>query len=207
MKLRIEEILRERGKRNVDLAKGLGYTAAAVSRIVTGKTTPTLGTLEKMSKILNVPVWHLFVDPSTLGTGLSEGVVVIHDAPSDDDIVIPPLVAKIPAFDILGHMMKQKGMATFGGLLYHDIEDDSLEPQFMKGDCLALMAYPKGREIIVQGALCAVDTYSNGLLVRFVFSAEEGYILRSSDRVRYPDTFIPKEDVIRIYRRILMVRY
>lgn len=207
MKLRIEEILRERGKRNVDLAKGLGYTAAAVSRIVTGKTTPTLGTLEKMADILNVPVWHFFVDPATLGSGLSDDVVVIHDAPSDDDIVIPPLVAKIPAFDILGHMMKQKGIASFGGLFYHYIEDDSLEPQFMKGDCLALMAYPKGGEIVVQGSLCAVDTYSNGLLVRFVFSTEEGYILRSADRVRYPDTFIPKEDVIRIYRRILMVRY
>lgn len=207
MELRIDEILRERGLRNIDLANRLGYTPAAVSRIVNGKATPTLETLGRIADILDVPVWHLFVDPSTLGTGLSEDVVVIHDAPTEEDIVIPPLVAKIPAFDILGHMMKQKGMATFGGLVYHYVEDDSLEPQFMKGDCLALLAYPKGKEIVVQGSLCAVDTYSNGLLVRFVFTAGNGYILRSADRVRYPDTFIPKEDVIRIYRRILMVRY
>lgn len=207
MKLRIEEILREKGMKNIDLARILGYTPVAVSRLVNGKTLPTLKTLERISDALGVPVWQFFVDPSTLGSGLSDDVVVIHDAPSDDDVVIPPLVAKIPAFDILGHMMKQKGMATFGGLAYHYLEDDSLEPQFMKGDCLALLAYPKGREVIVQGLLCAVDTYSNGLLVRFVFSTEDGYILRSADRVRYPDTFIPKEDVIRIYRRILMVRY
>lgn len=206
MILRIEDIMRQKGIRNVDLVRELGYTPAAVSRIVKGKTAPTLATLEKIAKVLNVPVWHFFVDPDTLGSGLPGDVVVIHDSPSND-MSVPPLVARMPAFDILGHWMKQKNMPGFGGLVWHYIEDNSLEPQFMKGDCLALLPYPKDKEIVIQGTLCAIDTNSNGLLVRFLYKCDGGYILRSTDRVRYPDTFIPKKDVIRIYRHIFMVRY
>ena len=53
----------EKSISNVDLARLLGYTTVAISNMVTGKTLPSIKTLERISELIDVPAWHFFVDP------------------------------------------------------------------------------------------------------------------------------------------------
>lgn len=41
------------------LAEDIGVAAANVSAIETGKSLPTLGTLQRIAKVLDVPMWQL----------------------------------------------------------------------------------------------------------------------------------------------------
>ena len=52
--LNLKEILREKGIMSKDLADHLGITTVAVSKIINNKTTPSLGTLAKIAKFLNM---------------------------------------------------------------------------------------------------------------------------------------------------------
>ncbi|SHG04553.1 helix-turn-helix domain-containing protein [Dysgonomonas macrotermitis] len=60
MEFRIKEILKERGITALTLAKGIEMTQANLSNIMTGKTKPSLDTLEKIASALNVPITDLF---------------------------------------------------------------------------------------------------------------------------------------------------
>lgn len=52
--LHLKDILREKGLLSKDLADYLGITTVAVSKIINNKTTPSLGTLAKIAKFLNM---------------------------------------------------------------------------------------------------------------------------------------------------------
>ena len=60
MEFRIKEILKERGITALTLAKDIEMTQANLSNIMTGKTKPSLDTLEKIASALNVPITDLF---------------------------------------------------------------------------------------------------------------------------------------------------
>jgi len=63
MEFRIKEILKERGITALTLAKDIEMTQANLSNIMTGKTKPSLDTLEKIADALNVPITDLFERP------------------------------------------------------------------------------------------------------------------------------------------------
>ena len=65
MKLRIKEVLKEKGITAVSLAPIVGVTQPSMSNIINGKITPSLGTLEKIAIALGVGVWELFEQPVT----------------------------------------------------------------------------------------------------------------------------------------------
>lgn len=52
--LHLKELLREKGLMSKDLADYLGISTVAVSKIINNKTTPSLGTLAKIAKFLNI---------------------------------------------------------------------------------------------------------------------------------------------------------
>lgn len=54
VKLNIKEVLREKGVMSKDLADYLGITTVAMSKIINNKTTPSLGTLARIAKYLNM---------------------------------------------------------------------------------------------------------------------------------------------------------
>lgn len=60
MNLRIKEILGKNKITVTSFAKEIGITQANMSNIVNGKSKPSLETLEKIAKALNVEVWELF---------------------------------------------------------------------------------------------------------------------------------------------------
>ena len=63
MVFRLREIMEEKSMSNVELARKLDYTTVAISNMVTGKTFPSLKTLDKIAGLLGVPTWQFFVEP------------------------------------------------------------------------------------------------------------------------------------------------
>ncbi|MCR4800374.1 MAG: helix-turn-helix domain-containing protein [Bacteroidales bacterium] len=64
--LRVKELLKERGLTAKELAKQLGIAEASLSMQIKNGANPTLSSLEKIAKALDVPVYDLFEKPHTL---------------------------------------------------------------------------------------------------------------------------------------------
>jgi transcriptional regulator with XRE-family HTH domain len=60
MELRIKEVLKEKGLTSVWLASQIGITQPNTSNIVSGKSNPSLETLEKIANALDVSISALF---------------------------------------------------------------------------------------------------------------------------------------------------
>lgn len=54
MKLKLKEIIKEKGIKQKELAKTLGLTPTGFNLIVNNKTTPSIETLERIASILDV---------------------------------------------------------------------------------------------------------------------------------------------------------
>lgn len=75
--LNLKDILKEKGVMSKDLAEYLDISAVAMSKIINNKTTPSLGTLAKIAKFLNMK----------LSTLLGEEPLIINNA-NDDFIAL-----------------------------------------------------------------------------------------------------------------------
>lgn len=64
--LRVKELLKERGLTAKQLAQMLGIAEASLSMQIKNGANPTLSSLEKIAKALDVPVYELFEKPHTL---------------------------------------------------------------------------------------------------------------------------------------------
>lgn len=139
------------------------------------------------------------------------------DSPSEERKwapVVPQSMASMPDFDIVGHITKQMTGGNveklYSGTLdidaWHYIPDSDIE-DFCKGDCLGIKAYPEGKECIVPGKLYVIDTRLNGMLVRYLWKTEGGYEAATSKDGSRNSFMIADDDVIRIYRKLIMFRY
>ena len=85
--------------------------------------------------------------------------------------------------------------------------DNSNSPTYMPGDNIALASYPKGEERPRPGRFYVVDTYSNGFELGILYPTENGdFRMQKKNREEFPDFIIERDDIIRIYRVIMMVR-
>lgn len=89
--------------------------------------------------------------------------------------------------------------------MWHIVRDDSLLPDCKRGDLIGLNAYPLGHEAPIPGKLHAVDTNSNGIIIRKLFFSTEGY-RGVAPNTEYPDLEIKQDDIIRIYRIVCLAR-
>ena len=64
MELRIKEILKEKKITALSLAENVGMAQPSMSNIVNGKVMPSVETLEKISKALDVSFVDLFEHPN-----------------------------------------------------------------------------------------------------------------------------------------------
>jgi len=67
METRLKALLQEKGMMSKTLAVKMGISEASVSALVNGRSN-NLETLAKAAQCIDVPVWHLFVDPSEVST-------------------------------------------------------------------------------------------------------------------------------------------
>lgn len=85
--------------------------------------------------------------------------------------------------------------------------DNSNAPTYLPGDNIALTSYPKGEERPRPGRFYVVDTYSNGFELGILFPTDSGdFRMQKKNREEFPDFTIERDDIIRIYRVIMMVR-
>lgn len=86
MKYRIKEICKEKGIYLEQLASAIGTSQASISRIITGKGNPTIETLERIAKALDVSVFDLMGDTSEKVAGYVEYKGIIYRVNSFEDL-------------------------------------------------------------------------------------------------------------------------
>ena len=91
--------------------------------------------------------------------------------------------------------------------LWYRVQDESLAPRYEIGDLIALWAYPKGEEDPIPGKLYGINTLTNGLIIRKLFPAEDGYIARAVNKEDFPDYKVKATNVVQVYKIMLMVRF
>lgn len=129
--------------------------------------------------------------------------------------VITSSMARQPNFDIISNINNNNyanlnrlysGTACIDFWYYIDTND--LYPHYQKGDCLGLQAYDRGDLRIKTGDLYVVDTFRDGMITRRFRVNDEGDFVSYNFNDSDPQEFIiPKRDIIRVYKIILMFRY
>lgn len=77
MELRINDIMKEKGLTQKDVAEKLGIAQASLSAMLKGN--PTINTLEKIASVLGVPFIELFKEqPNVAGTPKNAEMICPH---------------------------------------------------------------------------------------------------------------------------------
>ena len=129
--------------------------------------------------------------------------------------ILPTTIAGRPDTDILKYVKNNYNNLELSHVIvldtpidmWHIIRDDAMFPTFKVGDKIALLAYNKGEENPIPGKIYAVDTTSNGLIIRKLVPEDNGsYVAKSLNEERYPDFIIKEEEIIRIFRIVYLGR-
>ena len=72
MKVRIREIMSEKGITSVELAEKIGVSKATISNLINNKTMPSIDTLGKIATALGVPDWQLFASKEEAANDVKE---------------------------------------------------------------------------------------------------------------------------------------
>lgn len=78
MKLRIKEIMIDKGVSSIDLASMIGVSRVTISNLINNKTMPSIDTLSKISNSLDVPIWQFFTSPTEIQTPKCNTITCPH---------------------------------------------------------------------------------------------------------------------------------
>ena len=154
-----------------------------------------------------VAAHHNIKDKEHQGVG---EIIIVEEAQKP---IIPSEWACKPNFDVIDKVFKNPDKVDKSRFIVLDnpvdiwieVRDDSLVPRAYRGDRLGLLVYPKGKEDPIWGKFHAIDTWSNGIVVRKLYPAEGGY-RGVSPNDEFPDLFIARENIISISRVVYVVR-
>ena len=110
---------------------------------------------------------------------INQGTALLEDNRAP---ILPTAVAGRPNVDILEYVQNNCNNLELSRIivldtpidLWHIIRDDAMFPKFKVGDKIALLAYNKGEENPIPGKTYAVDTASNGLIIRKLIPDNNG---------------------------------
>lgn len=105
-----------------------------------------------------------------------------------NDVTTSPIVHQFPTSDV-----------------WYPVFTDVMSPDYLPGDKVALFAYPKGEEEVLNNRAYVIDTKRNGTILCKLTKTDEGYIARYKNP-EYPNDFIKYTDVIRIYKVVGLIR-
>lgn len=150
------------------------------------------------------------------GAGAASHTQTEDEIPYAEQVpVVPATIVRQGEVDTLEYIQRNINMVEISSVRVDDanltiwlpMPDDCMAPEIRKGDRLGLWAYPNGKENPVPGKIYAVDTISNGFIVRYLFITADGdYIMRAHNRELYPDFVVKKDDVRQVYKKLIMVR-
>ena len=105
-----------------------------------------------------------------------------------NDVTTSPIVHQFPTSDV-----------------WYPVFTDTMSPDYLPGDKVALFAFPKGEEEVLNNRAYVIDTKRNGTILCKLTKTDEGYIARYKNP-EYPNDFIKYTDVIRIYKVVGLIR-
>lgn len=128
--------------------------------------------------------------------------------------VIPAKIVNAPDIDVYKYISDNENDLETAPVVqqfpdskaFYRIKTKAMEPSICAGDMLALAAYPKGFERIVPGDPYSVDTNTNGLVTRLLYNHPDGFLARSYNPEKYPDFVIAREEIIRVFRIVGLLR-
>ena len=180
----------------------------------------------KLSKFTKSTLFGFSIICATSAISLSSCGFTWGDHDDDDEVVSPPkrTYDYIMPFLTFGsyrskvdEYMQTKDVGSverfYSGTanidLWIQMSDRSLEPYIMQGDFIGFKAYPKSVYNIFQGDVYAIDTRFDGLKIRVIKNGDnpDTLLACSYNKQDYPDQVIRKEDIIRVYKKVLMFRY
>lgn len=201
-----------------ELSELIGVNKSYLSQILNGSTTLTNNFLNKLYNVDN----RINIDWIISGNGrMTEDYTHPPTHIEDDKIplseptelpVIPSNIVNEPQIDIFQYLIDNKTdrspvVQQFPeSAAYYRIKTRSMEPYICPGDMLALSPYPVGAEKIVPGDPYVVDTLTNGLVTRILYNHPDGYLARTYNNDRFTDFVINREDIIRIFRIVGLIR-
>lgn len=128
--------------------------------------------------------------------------------------IVPTHLTKLPNIDVLKEVESAEGGMEISPIVAYDmnislwyrVPDAAMAPYNEVGDMLALSPYEQGQEKIIPGKIYVVDTKSNGMIVRKLFPVADGYHATAVNSQEYPEFHIEHQDIIRIFRVIMVAR-
>ena len=86
MELRIKDELKKSKLKTMTLADKVDITRPNMTKIINGKLTPSIQTLEKVAAVLGVPIWQLFARSENSLNGYVEFKGTIYKIQSSEDL-------------------------------------------------------------------------------------------------------------------------
>ncbi len=157
---RINELLSKKIYTYEELSKKLGIKSkGTIAKYANGQIkNPSFSTVEKIANLYNVsPSWLIgFSENKYINTKADEYVKIkVLNGESNDSIIISKMLTK--SNDYIAFNQK----------------DDSLSPEFLKGDKLLIRC----QSIYKSEDICAID-YKNEILIRKIIKTDIGLILK-----------------------------
>lgn len=140
--------------------------------------------------------------------------VEAEELPAECAPIVPTHLTKSPEVDVLKAVESaERGLEISPIVAYgmdirmwYRVKDNAMAPYYEVGDMLALSPYEQGAEKVIPGKIYVVDTNSNGMVVRKLFPVSGGYNAKAVNREEFPEFEIEKNEIIRIFRVIMVAR-
>jgi len=225
--MKIKFLRISRGMTQGDLAAQIGLTQAVMSRIESGKRQPTLKELQQLSAIFEVDLGTLASEDRDL-TGLDamyrRGELGRIAERGGNLGQLQEAGTAVPIFDIeggytitfddggypVGHAGKTQllspaevtGPNLFGCDLHGDSMQQAGEPSFKEGDRLF---FDPGREVR-HGGFAFVRTADDTATFKQVFFDAETSVRLHPLNSRYPDTILPRKEIIAMWPLVFRIQ-
>jgi transcriptional regulator with XRE-family HTH domain len=201
-----------------ELAELLECNKSYLSQVLNGSTPISDNFINKVCSLdsrINKDWIYTGVGSMAEGVPAEYSTKSINEAPITKNKVIPVIPADIynePEVDVYEYVLDQEtdtapAVKQFPKTdMYYRIKSRAMEPNICAGDVLALTAYPQGQERIIPGDVYVLDTNTNGLTTRLLYNHPDGFLARSYNPEKYPDFVINRDEIIRIFRIVGLLR-
>ena len=149
--------------------------------------------------------------PPTTTSNTHEDKIPCKECDVEEIPIIPKVACIEPNIDTLSYV-KHNEVTTSPIVhqfptsdVWYPVFTDVMSPDYLPGDKVALFAYPKGEEEVLNNRAYVIDTKKNGTILCKLTKTDEGYIARYKNP-EYPNDFIKYADVIRIYKVVGLIR-
>lgn len=220
---RIGEVIANKNLSVRAFEQSIGASNGAIGRAIKNHTDISAEWLSKIIKThpdisatwLISGVGNMYSISSCVDDCLNTGPSVENNCEAHEIEELPVIPAKIvnaPEIDVYEYVLDQETdtapvVNQFPKTdMYYKIKSRAMEPNICAGDWLALTAYPQGSERIVPGDIYVVDTNTNGLITRMLYNHPDGFLARSYNPEKHPDFVISREEIIRIFRTVGLLR-